>query len=74
MTIAPDLADLVDRLDAAAAVLAVDWEDYRMCKVCRAAIAAPCTALNGRVAGGRPDGVREPLPVPHAARQRRQRR
>jgi hypothetical protein len=74
MTIAPELADLVDQLDAAAAAQLVGWADYRLCPVCRAAIGAPCVALNGRVAGGQPDGVLTPLTVPHAARKRRQRR
>lgn len=67
MTIEPGLAHLVDVEPAAL----VDFTAYRACPVCRVPIGAACVALNGRVAGGVPDGVRTPLPRAHAARKRR---
>lgn len=54
-----------------AAAVEVDWHNYQMCRTCRAPIGEPCVALSGRVQGGRPDGVRTPLPHAHARRRRR---
>lgn len=47
-----------------------DWGLYRKCsQVCRAARGKPCVAMSGRIAGGRPDGVRTELSVPHKSRK-----
>jgi hypothetical protein len=52
--------------------MSTDWNEYRKCsQVCRAAIGEPCFSLSGRIVGGRPDGVRTPLAVPHVSRKRR---
>lgn len=65
MSIEPGLAHLIEP------AALVDFADYRACPICKAATGAACCALNGRVAGGQPDGVRTPLPRAHAARKRR---
>lgn len=67
---APELADVV----RAAAAAEVVWDDYRNCGTCLAVTGEPCVALSGRIAGGRPDGQRVPLPRAHAARRPRRRR
>lgn len=52
-----------------------DWSAYRACtQVCRAPIGKPCVSLSGRIVGGRPDGVRTELTIPHKARKLRTRR
>lgn len=77
MSLEPSLAATVARLAGDEAVehgWAVDgivWADFRACPVCKAPTGEPCCALNGRVAGGRPDGIRTPLPRAHVARKRR---
>lgn len=54
--------------------LEYDPKDYRKCsQVCRAEIGEPCFSLSGTITGGRPDGVRTYLPLPHKARKRRTR-
>lgn len=63
-----ELADVVARVSEPA-----DFSGWGVCPTCRARAGEVCVALNGRVAGGRPDGVRTPLPVPHAARRPRRR-
>jgi hypothetical protein len=50
----------------------VDWSAYASCRICLADMGAPCVALSGRVAGGRPDGV--PVVLEHAHSSRRFRR
>lgn len=67
--IEPMIAPLV--VDAAALV---DWSEWNACPICRVRAGEPCVAMNGRVAGGRPDGVAVPLPRSHAARKRSKRR
>jgi hypothetical protein len=49
----------------------VDWSSYQACRICLADMGAPCVALSGRVAGGRPDGVPVVLERAHASRRRR---
>lgn len=51
-----------------------DPGEYRKCRVCGAATSEACAALSGRVVGGRPDGIREVLPLPHTSRVKRRRR
>lgn len=52
-----------------------DWSAYRKCsQVCRAPMGEPCFSLSGRIANGRPDGVRTLLDTPHKARKLRTRR
>lgn len=60
--IEPGIADLV-----ASAV--VDWSRFGLCPVCKAHRGEACVALNGRVAGSRPDGVAVELARTHAARK-----
>jgi hypothetical protein len=48
-----------------------DPDDYRKCETCGAVTGVLCVSLSGRVAAGRPDGIRTPLPWPHVARPRR---
>lgn len=64
---APELAEVAARLEADE----VDWSAYRTCGTCRARMGEPCFALSGRVAGGRPDGLRTVLDHAHAHRKRR---
>lgn len=45
-------------------------DDYGKCRTCLARRGQKCVALNGRVAGGRPDGIVEQLLYPHARRPR----
>lgn len=75
MSLEPSLTATVARLDreeALAAAEPIDWNAYRKCsQVCRAETGEPCYSLSGAVVGGRPDGVRTYLVVPHAARKRR---
>lgn len=58
----------------AVTIAAAMWRRYRACPTCRADAGKACTAMNGAVAGGQPDGVRTALPVAHAARKRSTRR
>lgn len=51
-----------------------DWSAFQSCRTCLAPMGGPCVALNGRVAGGRPDGVPVELERPHVSRRRRSRR
>jgi len=52
-----------------------NWDLYRKCsQVCRAEIGEPCFSLSGRIAEGRPDGLRTPLDAPHVTRKLRTRR
>ena len=50
---------------------AVDWSGYQSCRTCLAPMERPCVALNGRVSGGRPDGVPVELERAHVSRRRR---
>lgn len=69
--LAPELEETVERMELEDQADAVDWVNYGACPVCLAQGGKPCVALSGRVAGGRPDGVRTPLPRAHALRKRR---
>lgn len=78
MSLEPSLAATVarlDREDERASGETVNWGEYRACStVCRAKAGEPCISLSGKIVAGRPDDVRTPLDVPHAARKRRKRR
>jgi hypothetical protein len=51
----------------------VNWNDYNKCPICAAVPGDPCLALSGQVAGGRPNGVPEPLKHAHGSRKLRKR-
>lgn len=51
-----------------------DWDEWRKCSTCAAETGQACTTLNGRIAAGRPDGVRTVKATPHISRSRRRRR
>jgi len=68
---APLAARFVPVVEPAAAELEYDPADYRKCTTCQQGSGAGCVAQNGRVVGGRPDGIRVLLPRPHVARRRR---
>lgn len=55
------------------AAKAVDFAAYLTCPVCKSKPGEACRALNGRVAGGRPDGVSTALAVAHGLRKRSRR-
>ena len=53
----------------------IDWHGYRKCsQVCGMPTGKPCVSLSGTVVGGRPDGIRTELAIPHKARKLRTRR
>jgi hypothetical protein len=49
-------------------------DDYRACPVCKVPLGEPCVSLSGRIVGGRPDGARTELSLPHTIRKLRIRR
>lgn len=66
-----DAVSLEPGIATLAAAALVDWENFRKCSaVCQSETGEPCYAMNGRIAGGRPDGVRTPLPRAHSSRKR----
>lgn len=59
--IEPGIADIAAREE-------FDWSTVGKCRVCLAQCGEGCVALNGRVAGSRPDGIVQRLSRPHASR------
>jgi hypothetical protein len=52
-----------------------DWSAYRKCsQICGMPTGQACVSVSGTIVGGRPDGIRTELAVPHRARKLRTRR
>jgi hypothetical protein len=53
----------------------INWDDYRKCsQICGMPTGQACVSVSGTIAGGRPDGIRTELDMPHQSRKRRTRR
>jgi len=48
----------------------IDWNDYRKCsQICGMPTGKACVSMSGTIVGGRPDGIRTELLIPHKARK-----